>query len=289
MEMKISGSTIEVLASIITGDATEAPRYRTRRELGNFFSEFGSGNSASALSSRLYYTIDKLEEYNGTDIIHKIIREVLDPVHYNTKSNEEAAKKLSKHLVRDDYRLMSKGKRTDQLSSENSFLTDDSSVVFDVQQIHENTISPSKTIGLNHNSVTDQVNKAKEKLTEGDYDGAITNCYTLVEELLKKLLQETNTSYNQDEGNIKKLYNKLSSQLNLKPEGENLESYLKSILQGLQQQIDGLYQVANKASDRHAKHYNPAQHHAKLAVNATFTLCEFLVDSYNYQKNRTQS
>ena len=288
MEMKISGSTIEVLASIITGDVTEAPRYRTKRELTNFFSEFGSRNSISHVSSRRYYTIDKLEEYNGTDIIHKIIREVLDPVHCNThKSNEEAANILSNHLIKDGYQLISKGKRTDQLSSENSFLTDDSSVVFDVQQIHENTISPSKTIGLNHNSVTDQVNKAKEKLIEGDYDGAITNCYTLVEELLKKLLQETNTSYSQNEGNIRKLYNKLSSQLNLNPEGENLESYLKSILQGLLQQIDGLYQVANKASDRHAKHYNPAQHHARLAVNVAFTLCEFLLDSYNYQKNRT--
>ncbi|MCY4293022.1 MAG: hypothetical protein OXC72_14885 [Roseovarius sp.] len=32
--------------------------------------------------------------------------------------------------------------------------------------------------------------------------------------------------------------------------------------------------------------YNPAAHHAKLAMNAAFALCEFLVKSRNYQAQR---
>jgi Abortive infection C-terminus len=63
-----------------------------------------------------------------------------------------------------------------------------------------------------------------------------------------------------------------------------LENYLKAILDGLQKQVGGLFQLANKASDRHARCYNPAKHHAKLAVNAAFTLCEFLLESYEYQQ-----
>ena len=59
-----------------------------------------------------------------------------------------------------------------------------------------------------------------------------------------------------------------------------MENYLKAILDGLQKQVGGLFQLANKASDRHARRYNPAKHHAKLAVNAAFTLCEFLLESY---------
>lgn len=31
---------------------------------------------------------------------------------------------------------------------------------------------------------------------------------------------------------------------------------------------------------------NPAPHRAKLAVNATFSLCEFLLDSVEYQQLR---
>lgn len=134
----------------------------------------------------------------------------------------------------------------------------------------------------------DQVEKAKKKLAEGDYAGAITNCYTLVEELLKELLKKTDTPYSQNEGDIKKLYRQLSGPLNLNPKGKNLESYLKSILQGLQQQIDGLYHLANKTSDRHAQLYKPARRHAKLAVNATLAFCEFLLESHEYQKKQVQ-
>jgi hypothetical protein len=74
--------------------------------------------------------------------------------------------------------------------------------------------------------------------------------------------------------------------LNLDPGGESLESYLKAILGGLQSQVGGLYELANKTSDRHARRYNPASHHARLAVNAAFTLCEFLLESLDYQTRK---
>ena len=76
--------------------------------------------------------------------------------------------------------------------------------------------------------------------------------------------------------------------MHLDPKGESLENYLKAILEGLQRQIAGLFEVANKASDRHARKYNPAPHHAKLAVNASFTFCEFLLESFVYQENKKQ-
>ena len=76
--------------------------------------------------------------------------------------------------------------------------------------------------------------------------------------------------------------------LNLEPKGDHLENHVKAILEGLQRQISGLFEVANKASDRHARRYNPAPHHAKLAVNVAFTLCEFLLESHQYQQQRIE-
>lgn len=137
-----------------------------------------------------------------------------------------------------------------------------------------------------HEALREQLEKAKEKLARGDYTGVITNCYTLMEGLLKELLKKTKDGYKETEGNIKKLYGQLSDSLDLSPEGENLESCLKPILQGLLQQIVGLYNLANKASDRHARIYNPTHRHAKLALNATSMLCEFLLESYEYQKKQ---
>lgn len=121
------------------------------------------------------------------------------------------------------------------------------------------------------------------------YQKAITSCYTLVESVLKELLTKLGVTFNASEGDIRQLYTLVSEPLNLNPKGDNLENHLKAILQGLRSQVGGLYELANKASDRHTRQYNPSKHHAKLAVNASFTLCDFLLDSCEYQQKRKES
>ena len=148
-------------------------------------------------------------------------------------------------------------------------------------------IETSSLVALTEGSIIEQVEKARAKIESGDYSGAIASSYTLLEGFLKEVLRRTpTTSFNENEGDIRELYKIAMDALNWNPKGENLESYLKTILFGLKSQVSGLYNLANKASDRHARRYDPARHHAKLAVNATFTLCEFLLDSFEYrQKN----
>ncbi|MBX3648553.1 MAG: abortive infection family protein [Rhodocyclaceae bacterium] len=141
---------------------------------------------------------------------------------------------------------------------------------------------------LTEESIQEHVEKARQKIVHGDSAGAIANAYTLVEEFLKQLLRKTGSPFNENEGDIRSLYKAVSGPLHLDPKGETLENYLKAILEGLQRQIGGLFEVANKASDRHARRYNPAPHHARLAVNAAFTLCEFLLESFEYQQKKEQ-
>lgn len=139
-------------------------------------------------------------------------------------------------------------------------------------------------VQLSEESIQEHVEKARQKVANGDSAGAIASAYTLVEGSLKQLLRKTNTTFNESEGDIRALYRTVCTPLHLDPKGESLENYLKAILEGLQRQIGGLFEVANKASDRHARRYNPAPHHARLAVNAAFTLCEFLLESFEYQQ-----
>ena len=141
-------------------------------------------------------------------------------------------------------------------------------------------------VGLTDDSIKEHLQKASVKIANGDSAGAITNAYTLVEEFLKQLLCTTGTPFKDSEGDIRTLYKLAAGPLNLDPGGESLESYLKAILGGLQSQVGGLYELANKTSDRHARRYNPAPHHARLAVNAAFTLCEFLLESLEYQNRK---
>lgn len=138
-------------------------------------------------------------------------------------------------------------------------------------------------VRLTEASIQEHLDKARHKIVNGDPAGAIANAYTLLEEFLKQLLRKTGTTFNDSEGDIRALYKAVAAPLHLDLKGESLENYLKAILEGLQRQIAGLFEVANKASDRHARKYSPAPHHAKLAVNAAFTLCEFLLESFEYQ------
>jgi hypothetical protein len=147
-------------------------------------------------------------------------------------------------------------------------------------------VNPVSLVALSEESITEHVEKVRAKIEAGDNAGAIASAYTLIEGFLKEILRQKEVAFKQDEGDIRELYKLASGPLNLNPAGENLESYLKSILQGLKSQVTGLYELANKASDRHVRRYNPAGHHAKLAVNSAFTLCEFLLDSWKYQQLR---
>jgi hypothetical protein len=149
-------------------------------------------------------------------------------------------------------------------------------------------VAAPSLVRLTEESIQEHVEKARQKIANGDSAGAIASAYTLVEEFLKQLLRKTGTAFKESEGDVRALYKLLAVPLNLAPKDDSLETHLKTILDGLQKQIGGLFEVSNKASDRHARRYNPAPHHAKLAVNVAFTLCEFLLESHEYQQKRQE-
>lgn len=127
------------------------------------------------------------------------------------------------------------------------------------------------------------------------FDHAAQDCahgssYTLVEGFLKELPRRTRTPLNENEGDILDLYKLAADVMNLNSKGESLESYLRTILQGLTSQVSGFYERPKQGQQSaRARRYNPDRHHAKLAVNAAFTLCKFLLDSFEYQQKRKES
>lgn len=142
-----------------------------------------------------------------------------------------------------------------------------------------------QALALTQASITEHVEKSRAKIVAGDFSGAITSAYTLIEALLKALLRQLVPGFNENEGDIRQLYNLLKGPMNLDPKEDTIDRVLKPIIDGFQKQIGGLYELANKASDRHDRRYNPARHHAKLAVNCSVTLCEFLLESYEHQQD----
>jgi len=286
--MRLSSRTIAATAEILKGDPpagydNRLSPYRTLWQLTEFFRDFGERDihPNSGAPSRFSYVKEKLEKFNGGEKIGQIICAGLDFWGDREADPEQAAAFLNRYLRRDGYEIT----REDRYIRMNGD-TPETDPYFAVRPLRSTVIETATIVKLSEESITEHLAKARRKIAGGDHPGAIASAYTLVEEFIKALLRRTNTPFNLNEGDIRALYKLVAPVLNLDPKGEALENYLKAILDGLQRQLGGLYEVANKASDRHARRYNPAKHHAKLAVNAAFTLCEFLLDSYEYQQER---
>jgi len=136
------------------------------------------------------------------------------------------------------------------------------------------------------NFVVQQISKCKRKMNSLDYDGAITNARTLVEEILlsiEEIQTETRQSY---DGNLLLLYKRVAKQINMYPDDKNTGNSFNEILRGFISIINGLAGVSNNIADRHATVKHPQKHHAKMAVNSAMVISEFLIESFEYQQRR---
>ncbi len=280
--MKLSAKTIEKLVGIITGDSKISP-YRSGPQLIAFFRDFGERDLyGQGFPSRSAYTKEKLEKFDGMDVMRGIISNAFDFFDADGLDPEAAAEDFTRTLARDGYRLALEYRRG-WMEGDRHIEADP---YFDVVSITPLTVAPTSLAAINHEAVHEQIQKANRKIDGGDYAGAIASAYTLVEQLLKLLLDKTATPYKENDGDIRSLFKAIRTPLRLDPSEASIDRPLKPILDGIQKLVAGLYEISNKASDRHARKYNPAAHHAKLSVNSAFALCEFLVESHAYQESR---
>ncbi len=196
-------------------------------------------------------------------------------------SPEEQAEAFNHLLVPDGYQLV--------LEYRPGVRKNDKYPYFEIRTLVPDAVIPNELVAISHDAIKEQIAKAKKRLEAQDFAGVIASSYTLVEHLLKLMLEEAGVSFKENEGDIRSLYKSVREPLNLNPRGDSIAAPLKPLLDGFQKLVSGLYEVSNKASDRHARRYEPAAHHAKLAINAAVTLCEFLVESRDYQKVRQES
>lgn len=299
--MRVSASTIEAVTEIIAGDKVRFP-YRTGPQLVNFFNDFGAGDFYhSGFPSRTDYAKEKLNALNGTDMLPRAIQEALDPVHYNEEMPaNEAAAHLNKHLVKDGYRIVQDERPNSGMSLDRaqdievavcmgdlpSYPDGFHEKFYRVQPLGENVVDINADVRLSHDFIAEQISKAKEKLTRGDYDGAITNARSLMEAIQEEIIRKSEIEVPQHDGDLLKLYKTTKQVLNLDPAQKDLSDTLKQILSGLTSLVAGIAGLSNKMADRHARTYRPDKHHAKLAVNTAFTFCEFLLDSFEYQQDK---
>lgn len=121
---------------------------------------------------------------------------------------------------------------------------------------------------------------------ESDPEAAITSARTLIESVLKYILDDQSIIYN-DGADLPVLYKEVAKYLNLAPELHN-EGIFKQILGGVTSVVTGLGALRNKLGDAHGKsktNVKPSVRHSELAVNLAGSMAVFLFKSYYEKKN----
>lgn len=115
-----------------------------------------------------------------------------------------------------------------------------------------------------------------------DPEGAITISRTLVEGVLKHILDERNINYSKNT-NLPDMYKLVANELNLSPEQHDLKLF-KKILGGCSSIVNGLGNLRNIHGDAHGKgkvrYYKPSTRHAELAVNLAGSMSLFLMQTH---------
>lgn len=270
--MKISRRTIKRLGELITGNGEESP-YRSGPQLVDFFVEFGVDDVYEAgFPSRWQYAESKISEFNDTPTLKKIIEAAVDQRDFvDSEFNlETAVNKLNEFLGYDGFELKKLGH---------------SYRVIDLKGM---MVEPETISETEHERVRVQIEKCQNKIENQDYDGAITNARTMVEEIMIKVIEEHEGKEIKNSGDLMKLYKEVKKILNLNPDKSLFSPTIVQILSGLNSIVNGLAGLSNDYGDRHANKNIASKHHAKLAVNAAMTLADFLIDSKNYQEKRKQ-
>ncbi len=279
--MKVSERTIKAIQRVITGDArlTGGPiaPYQSGPDLVAFFNEIGFDDTYSwggGFPSRWAYCEDNLQAINGTDALALAIKAALDPRRFLECEFEadSAAEYINGYLKFDGYEVRSSG---------NCFSVFELGGAAVEMEARLSAVAPAT-----REFMEEQVDKCEKKLESKDYDGAITNARSLVESVLVDLESRLDNDASKYDGNLPRLYGRVRKLLNLDPAGKDADDVLRPILTGLVSVVSGLAATRNKMSDAHVRTYRPHRHHARLAVNAAKTLVDFLLDSYEYQREK---
>lgn len=154
------------------------------------------------------------------------------------------------------------------------------------ENVIDNLIDITDSVNiLSNDSINEQIDKCVSKINNGDYNGAITNSRTLLEEVLLSIEEKITGNRETNDGDLPKLYKRVRKKINLDPDNSEIDNSLKQITVGIASIVNGFSNVSNNAGDRHATTYKPGKRHALLTVNTTFAICSFLIQTYDYQYN----
>lgn len=266
--MKITERTIKFLGKTLCGDNGLLP-YKSGPKLVDFFVDLGADDQyGEGFPSKWKYTEEKVREFNDSQTLKKIIENSVDPRDFldGDINADDSIVAINEYLKFNGFELRKVG--------EFYRIHDSKGLIVEAQRVNE----------LSHDFIKEQIQKCHQKIETGDYNGAITNSRSLAEAVMIVIIETAEGKEIKNDGKLDNLYKQVKKILNLTFDPKVLPPTVIQILSGLDSISSGLTGLSNNSGDRHANKFKTQKHHARLSVNATMTLVDFLLDSRDYQK-----
>ena len=122
------------------------------------------------------------------------------------------------------------------------------------------------------------VERANRHISEGEYDSALTNARTLLEEVFCFVLEKKGVSKSKNL-DIFSLYNEVKSVYGLRQNNE-YDKRVNGLLSGLEKILQSISEMRNAQSDAHglgSRRLKIKSHHARLFVNASHVMADFIL------------
>ena len=131
---------------------------------------------------------------------------------------------------------------------------------------------------VNRDYIKDLSERAMKDIDEGNLDSAITKSRTILEETFCYAI-EIKGEEPSDNGDIGKLYKQVKDLYSMHA-NKDMDKRVNKLLSGLENIVQSIAEMRNNGSDSHglgSKRVNIADYHARLAVNSSTTMAEFIL------------
>lgn len=132
--------------------------------------------------------------------------------------------------------------------------------------------------------------RLKDNLEDENYDTVITQSRTLLEEVHIHILEYSNKDYNSAKGNLQKLNSMVKTELKMK-NNRDYDKRINELLSGLNKINDAIGKMRNENSDSHgvgSKRININRREAKLVMNSAITICDYILEIFEDNKNNNK-
>lgn len=119
--------------------------------------------------------------------------------------------------------------------------------------------------------------RCTEDLSNGNYDSVITKSRTLMEEVFLFVLENEQVDVKMN-GDLTQYYGRIKEKYGLN-QSKDIDNRINSLFSGLEKIVRAIAELRNKMSDSHGagqKRYAIRQHEARLVMNSSITLCEYM-------------